>query len=540
MKQEIKQLLTWRTSQKLELEYVKSIEDSRWLLRGSLEYWKTFLNLKNIDGQGIEVGCGKYGIYNFVPNIVGIDSLNFHKHNFIRSTAEHLPFKKIDFIICTNALDHCINPQRVLNEIADTTDNLVLWVYVYPKIVSFLLSKFDKLHPHHLTRNTLNNLLKNSNFKKTEETFYSPLNHTKYTKEYYMKLKLLIAHLLNIRGMCIHLTKSITTPQNLYIYNINKLQISMFTDKPYEKIEQFRITNIKRENDLEFYIGKFSPTLKNFIQTNYHHKLSSWKIQLQNFNKPLTTVYFKGDFFFSRNLFFTMIFEPLLQYKHIKKHNIVLHASSIAYNNRSYIFSGDATIGKTSILMHFLSKGYRYLSDDQAVVNMQTLNILPYILPIGINLKLAIKTHLTLPIKTKLSLFFQTLINFCFLNYTHLTTDIPSEKLQFGKQKALFGKPTKLHKIFILTTGPLLITKLSPDVAAKHLWKSKFGSRSKLPALIYYSEEFKKKNPEFSLWKDYQVLLQKLVQEISVYKISFTKKYFPEAIKLIEQEIHSD
>ena len=314
----------------------------------------------------------------------------------------------------------------------------------------------------------------------------------------------------------------------------------MDTAKPYKQLEQF-LTKDAKAIDLECCIG-FIPDVipHNSIHSLYHHKLSSWTLVLQDFNKSCTKVYAKGDRFFSRHLFFTMVFEPLLQYKQLQKNHITLHASAVSHNNKAFVFSGDACVGKTSALMHFLSKGDKYLADDQTMIDAASLNVAPYPLPIGVDVKLAIKTHLTLSAINKLRLFRHAIINFVFLKYTHLTTNIPVDQLKFNDMPIVVGKSTLLHKIFILTTGDLSIRQLSQKEARSMLWKNKIGSRSKLPALIYYAAEYKKIDPNFQLWHKFNEYASSLTQAVPVYRVSFMKYQFASALALIEQEMNNE
>ena len=193
----------WLTAQQHEQHYSATIETKTWKMH-SLAWWTNYLQLTSITGQGIEIGCGNNGIYNFTPNILGIDTINFHKPNFIQATGEHLPIKQVDFAILFNSLDHCQDPQSVLNEASKVTNNIILWTYIHPKLVSFILTKIDKMHPYHFTNTDVRKLTQN--FTKTKETCNSPLIFAKYTTNRQMKFKLLLMHLLNIRGTCLHLT----------------------------------------------------------------------------------------------------------------------------------------------------------------------------------------------------------------------------------------------------------------------------------------------------------------------------------------------
>ncbi len=195
----------WQFAQKLEQKYAKNVEEKVWTIPYSLQYWSDFLYLNNVKGQGVEICCGNHGIYNFSENIIGLDSINFHKHNFIKGVGEHLPIKPVDFIVCCNGIDHCDNPKTVLNEMLLSSKKVVLWIYVYPRLVSWFMQKTDKMHPYHLTKKSLNTLLKNFSLKITVKEVYTTLHHLKYTTDTKTKIKLLLAYFLGIRALCLHL-----------------------------------------------------------------------------------------------------------------------------------------------------------------------------------------------------------------------------------------------------------------------------------------------------------------------------------------------
>lgn len=324
---------------------------------------------------------------------------------------------------------------------------------------------------------------------------------------------------------------------NTYTYNINGIRVRMHTQRHYSKLSPYLST--EKTCDLEFYIGQLSTkTDATWIDTHYHHKLASWRIQLKDFDGEHTIVYFKGDRFFSRQLFYTMVFEALLQYKYSKHNKVTLHASSVSTDTKSYAFSGDATVGKTSLLLHFLSRGYRYMADDQTVIDAQTLQTLPYVLPIGIDVHLALTTRLTLNLRLKFKLLLATIINTFLLHYTALTPMVRTHELVFNGMHIQLGTPTKIHKIFVLENANISsITQLTPSEAYDKLWTCKFGSKGRLPALIYYGKEYKKMDPNFTLWGQYRQLLLKLTQDVPVYKVSFAKNDINSALNLVCQEM---
>lgn len=207
----------WLIAQKHEKSYYETGKNLVWGVPHNLEYWKKFLGLKTLEGRVIEVGCGPNGLYNFSENVIGIDPINFHKKNFIQGVGESLPFICGDLVICCNGLDHFQNPQKAVDEMFRiTTERIVIWVYIYPKVVSWILNKFDKTHPFHFTKKDVWKLI-NGTYNRTipaitcdysvtklkKLTFFD--THWKHTKSKFAKLKLFIAHLLGVRGLCLHL-----------------------------------------------------------------------------------------------------------------------------------------------------------------------------------------------------------------------------------------------------------------------------------------------------------------------------------------------
>lgn len=210
----------WLVAQKHEKEYYETGKNLVWGVPHSLDYWKKFLHLDIIENYTIEVGCGPNGLYNFTDLIIGLDPINYHKRNFILGVGEKLPFHNVKCVICCNGIDHFQNPQLAVNEMFRiTTEKIVLWVYVYPRLVSWILSKFDKTHPFHFTTKDIRNLLSGmydstvlaivcdyNIVKMKKSNFFD--THWKYTKSKIAKLKLFVAHVLGVRGLCLHVEVS--------------------------------------------------------------------------------------------------------------------------------------------------------------------------------------------------------------------------------------------------------------------------------------------------------------------------------------------
>lgn len=200
----------WERAQKRELEYIETGKDKVWEVPHSLPYWKRFLRLDNIDGCGVEIGCGRDGVYRFAPNIIGIDPIDFSHlcSNFRQGVGEDLPFedKSVDFVVCCNTLDHCLDPQKVVSEIFRISNRFILWTYIHPHPVANVLNIVEQTHPYHFTTADVDNFLADYPHVITRRHIYTFFDvHLKHTKSLFGTFKLLVAHFLGVRGLCLHI-----------------------------------------------------------------------------------------------------------------------------------------------------------------------------------------------------------------------------------------------------------------------------------------------------------------------------------------------
>lgn len=193
----------WLKAQQHEKDYYYSGKNKQWQTPHSLEYWLNFLQIDKLKGKGLEVGCGPNGLYNFTEKVIGLDPINYHKKNFIQGVAESLPFKsKINFVICCNSLDHCQNPEKVIDEMFKISGTLILWSNIYPHFVGKIMNKTDKIHPYHFTEDDLEQLLPPSIcIKRVKKSLFDWHGKNATLKG---KFKLFVASLLGIKGMCLH------------------------------------------------------------------------------------------------------------------------------------------------------------------------------------------------------------------------------------------------------------------------------------------------------------------------------------------------
>ncbi len=198
----------WRFAQQHEREYFKLSKNLVWGTPHSLEYWEEFFGLDDVSGIGVEVGCGPNGIARFADNITGVDPLDYSDRikNFKQGMGEDLPFddNSVSFVICCNTLDHCLDPQKVVDEMFRISHRIIIWTYTHPRVVGTIMRWLDKTHPYRFTRGDVEKMLSHHKFRTTKSFIYNFDTHLKYVKTWKARLKLLVGRLLGVRGWCIH------------------------------------------------------------------------------------------------------------------------------------------------------------------------------------------------------------------------------------------------------------------------------------------------------------------------------------------------
>lgn len=61
-----------------------------------------------------------------------------------------------------------------------------------------------------------------------------------------------------------------------------------------------------------------------------------------------------------------------------------IHACSVSYAGNGVVFSGNTNAGKTTLCVALLREGYKFLSDECALVNLETKNISPFPLKLSL------------------------------------------------------------------------------------------------------------------------------------------------------------
>ena len=170
-------VLRWRAAQRLELDFW-----SRWTTlepyrnlnipeywRGELqrfgETWECFR-----DARVLDIGCGPFGLIHYADYAaerIRVDPLLLQYWKAFLSSrlsglqlsicalGESLPLadRSVDIVICHNALDHMLDPDAALDEIARVLrrdGTALLMIHTFPAW-SRPLFPLDRMHPHHFT-----------------------------------------------------------------------------------------------------------------------------------------------------------------------------------------------------------------------------------------------------------------------------------------------------------------------------------------------------------------------------------------------------
>lgn len=275
--------------------------------------------------------------------------------------------------------------------------------------------------------------------------------------------------------------------------------------------------------DGKYWVGDHS------IYCSYKHKLSFWKVWIEGLDQDKTIIHFWGDSWFSHELLFMLILEPLLAYKLSRKGVVVLHASSLSINERGYIFTGGTGIGKTTIVLKMMNdQSTEYYSDDQAYISGATLYSYP--LPIGFRKHQVDRCAMKLSTLDYCILVLHNLINTITFYYPNLTRRVELKNIKFKNSPYSFhaGCQVPIDTIFVLseTIGAPIVQDLSADQAYKKILEYNEGNEDKLKVFHKYFSAYTKVYSGTDYWVDFKKELWKLVNSgINFYEILINKKY---------------
>jgi len=334
----------------------------------------------------------------------------------------------------------------------------------------------------------------------------------------------------------------------LKFYNIHNI-IKVCSNKELERLNYFEVKNLQEEKlDIIVEFGKFRSKIFDFykLKENYRwvnkhwignhslfcfnrHKFSFWEVWIEGLDQQKTTIHFDGDSFFSKKIFFVLIFEPFLTYKLLQKKTLLLHSSSLSFNGEGSIFSGGTGVGKTSILLNLLrNKKTKYFADDQSIIKNSTLYSYP--IPIGLRSHLVYNNKLKMSSKDTAIILLHNLVNLVTFYYGNLTHRVFAKNIGFCNSREFIetGDSVPLKNVFILTLGePPKVEQITPEQALTFLLHHNRQNEDKQQIISRYFEAYKKIYPEFNYWVHLKKRLQKFVHSpnINFYKVQLNKKY---------------
>jgi len=180
----------WKRAQIAEKKYWLSTSKS-WSTENATWYWQRMLahgftlDYEFFAGKSVlEVGCGPAGIIFQLHNTksrAGLEPMDLKdliidgKRISIvkKGIGEEIPFENesFDVVLSFNALDHSVNPLKVIQEIQRVlrkNGDFLLWIYVlrnHYKLLQGLLNKVDSPHPYHFTLSQISRLLGEGSFE---------------------------------------------------------------------------------------------------------------------------------------------------------------------------------------------------------------------------------------------------------------------------------------------------------------------------------------------------------------------------------------
>jgi len=323
--------------------------------------------------------------------------------------------------------------------------------------------------------------------------------------------------------------------------------------KIFDRLKMFECDYLEKL-DIDVILGTLWPKLNEFSTENdgyyctktslykfYRHKISTWKIYIDNLTGTKTTILFDGDPFFSVELLLMLFLEPLFVYKMSKKNGLVLHSSAFSVKNNGFLFTGDTGIGKTSILLKMIRDlDAQYLADDQTFVHNK--KILAYPVPIGFRAHLVEDNDVVVDNKKKTVLFLHKMINDLLNYYLNLTLRIFPEDVSFKNRNTItVGDTAKLKSIFILklTEDEPNVQQISGQEAFPLILEANNKNEDKLKIFTKFLSYYK---PDENLWTDFEANLHKLTdsEDVNFYLVNLNKKYdYSETLSILKEIINN-
>jgi ubiquinone/menaquinone biosynthesis C-methylase UbiE len=182
----------WKSSQDHEEEVYSDRDTIASAERARNQFQKFGKNINEVTGKrilSIGAGMGIVHSINFECESIALDPLISHNKEKLQGSSarlvdgvgEFLPFEdnSIDIVHSYNALDHCIEPESVLNEAYRVTKDsgellLELNTYEVPEFLrNHLIDHLDTEHPHHFSSNEVEKMVNDAGYKITHSNRFN-------------------------------------------------------------------------------------------------------------------------------------------------------------------------------------------------------------------------------------------------------------------------------------------------------------------------------------------------------------------------------
>ncbi|MDH7594429.1 MAG: hypothetical protein QHG99_08830 [Methanomicrobiales archaeon] len=276
---------------------------------------------------------------------------------------------------------------------------------------------------------------------------------------------------------------------------------------------------------------------ENYIACNDGYKIVKWKVAIENIDtKPV--IHFSGGMF-SEIFLRDYIIEPLIAFLLNQKGLVLLHASSVAYQDKGYIFSATKGTGKTSTLLNLIRDGGIYLSNEPTLLSERGI---VYSYPSFIHLyyyNFKSVPFITYKLNTqqKVELYVKHLVHLISLKYVSFSLNINAKTFfgNIGSQYPVksFILLNKTNKNNIMINSSMKKDELIHKLVIINKFEWEYFSR----LIAAYSYVFPK-SIVTSFWRKYQEILEKSLEGINIYSIDVPKLYddetYNEIFKLVK------
>ena len=148
----------------------------------------------------------------------------------------------------------------------------------------------------------------------------------------------------------------------------------------------FEVEKFSNEPDITINIGNFIPSNSDchtvdhryYIKENYlyckdQQNKVKWEVEIDGFEKGNTVVNFNFKYSDLRKSLclpiYVFLLEGLLFSKLLEKGYSLIHAAGVSKDGKAYLFAGRGGAHKSTLVMHYLKNGFKYLGDDKVIIH---------------------------------------------------------------------------------------------------------------------------------------------------------------------------